>query len=486
MAAMNTVEQWDIFELVLAGPSAGNPFVGVQFSATFQYLHRRIHADGFYDGDGVFRVRFMPDTPGAWQYVTHSNVPALDGVAGAFACEPAIGHNHGPVRVAGQYHFAYADGAPYYPIGTTCYAWTHQPNALQEQTLSTLKAAPFNKLRMCVFPKHYRFNENEPDLYPFERRADGAWDFTRFNPAFFRRLEGRVRDLGEIGIQADIILFHPYDRWGFAAMTLEEDWRYLRYIIARLAAHRNVWWSMANEYDLMKKSVSDWDALFQCVQECDPYQHLRSVHNWQHLNAHDNQKFYDHGKPWVTHASVQHAHLDLVGTWRALYRKPVVVDECCYEGDIPNGWGNISARELVHRFWEGTVRGGYVGHGETYLSSGDILWWSKGGVLRGESPARIAFLRRILEDGGPLEPVQIADERWFAQSGKAGEYYLLYTGVHQPALLELNLPQGMRFRTDLVDTWNMTVTPLDALYEGRCTLAMPAQPYQAVRLKRVT
>ena len=27
-----------------------------------------------------------------------------------------------------------------------------------------------------------------------------------------------------------------------------------------------------------------------------------------------------------------------------------------------------------------------------------LLWWSKGGILRGESPARIAFLKEFLAD----------------------------------------------------------------------------------------
>jgi hypothetical protein len=51
-----------------------------------------------------------------------------------------------------------------------------------------------------------------------------------------------------------------------------------------------------------------------------------------------------------------------------------VIDECAYEGDIDQGWGNITGEEMVRRFWEGAVRGGYVGHGETYLHPEDILW----------------------------------------------------------------------------------------------------------------
>ncbi len=34
-------------------------------------------------------------------------------------------------------------------------------------------------------------------------------------------------------------------------MTPEQDDRYVRYLAARLGAYRNVWWSLANEYDFL-------------------------------------------------------------------------------------------------------------------------------------------------------------------------------------------------------------------------------------------
>src|SRR5947207_14104526 len=104
----------------------------------------------------------MPDVQGAWRNETRSDRRELDRKTGTFNCVPPSKNNHGPVRVANTSHFAYADGQPYKPIGTTCYAWTHQDESLQEQTLATLKTSPFNKLRMCVFPKHYAYNTNDP------------------------------------------------------------------------------------------------------------------------------------------------------------------------------------------------------------------------------------------------------------------------------------------------------------------------------------
>jgi hypothetical protein len=467
------VERWGLFEVRLPGPSDGNPYLDVTFGARFACRHREIDVDGFYDGDGAYRVRFSPDSEGEWTYTTRSNVEALDGRSGAFTCLPPSPANHGPVRVAHTYHFAYEDGTPFRQIGTTCYAWVHQGRAIEEQTLETLRTAPFNKLRMCVFPKHYRYNHNDPDYLPFLRHEDGSFDWTRFDPAFWRHLEGRVADLMALGIEADLILFHPYDRWGFATMDAETDDRYLRYAVARLSAFRNVWWSMANEYDLMRaKTMGDWDRFFRIVQESDPYGHPRSVHNCR--------GFYDHVKPWVTHASVQHWDLSRAEEWRNAYRKPIVDDECQYEGNIPNNWGNISARELVHRFWTGTVGGMYVGHGETYLHPEEILWWSKGGVLHGESPARLAFLREVLE-AGPAEGLEPQGRQ---VAGKAGEYYLYYSGVHQPAEWPFTLPEGGTFRAELLDPWEMTVTPLAEGLSGEIVLNLPGKPYQAVRLTR--
>ena len=107
------VEQWGVFELALTGNAEGYPFQEVQLSAHFSYKHRTIEVDGFYDGDGVYRVRFMPDVLGEWRYRTVSSLAALDGHAGSFTCTAPRPGNHGPVRVANTYHFAYADGTPY-------------------------------------------------------------------------------------------------------------------------------------------------------------------------------------------------------------------------------------------------------------------------------------------------------------------------------------------------------------------------------------
>jgi hypothetical protein len=496
------VPQWATLDLSLPGPTTGNPFVDIQFAADFDFAGKVTRVPGFYDGDGVYRVRFCPDQPGAWRYVTRSSAPELDGKTGQFEVGPPGKNNHGPLRVHNMFHFAYADGEPYKPIGTTCYAWTSQPDALEEQTLKTLAAAPFNKLRMCVFPKRYTWNQDEPPLYAFAGTPPRQWDFTRFNPAFFQHLERRILQLRDLGIEADVILLHPYDEghWGFDRMPDDADDRYLRYVIARLAAFRNVWWSLANEYDFMKeKQESDWDRMIDVVKQSDPYRRLCSIHN--------GTEIYNHTNPILTHASIQNGSAvedpARAVLFRDVYRKPIVFDEVKYEGDIPKRWGNLTAQEMVHRMWAGTVAGTYVGHGECYLSPDDVLWWAKGGVLKGESPARIAFLRDILatspNDG--IEPI----DKWQnpEYGGQRGEYYLVYFGKQTPTEWKFMLPDkelkdGLKFHVDVLDTWNMTVEPVAEPFtanriseyfladaDGRA-IQLPGRPYMALRITRVT
>jgi len=157
-----------------------------------------------------------------------------------------------------------------------------------------------------------------------------------------------------------------------------------------------------------------------------------------------------------------------------------------YEGNIREPWGNITAEELVHRFWQGVAVGCYVGHGETYIEPNDVLWWSKGGVLHGQSPSRIAFLRKLVEDGPPigLEPIAASWE-WdvYAGAKKGEDYYLLYFGAHQPTSLSFGLP-NKEYKVEIIDTWNMAITPLEGTFIGKKPIKLPGKPYLALRIRK--
>jgi hypothetical protein len=498
-SAHPAVPKWEMFELTLQGPSTGDPFVDVELSATFAMDHRSVLLDGFYDGAGNYKVRFMPDAEGEWSYTTSSEHAELNGKTGSFACVAALPGAHGPVSVRNTHHFAYADGTAFFPFGTTCYAWIHQSEELQREMLETLRGAPFNKIRMCLFPKSYEYNHNEPALYPFERSAAGENDFARPNPAFYAHLEQCIAELRALGIEADLILFHPYDRWGYATMPAEADDRYLRYVLARLSAYRNIWWSLANEFDLMKaKSVQDFDRFFHIVEQRDAVGHLRSVHY--------SRVMYDYGHTWVTHASLQSHDFDSAPAWLAEWRKPVVYDEVMYEGNLNARWGNLTGEEMARRVWLGVIAGCYVTHGETYIDPNEpfdenatpAIWWSHGGTLKGTSPPRIAFLRKLVEEtagaAGTVEPragLEAAAAPYYLNAsavdaaGVATQAILYYFDFHQPIYYEFPLPDG-NYSAEMIDPWEMTVTALPGTFAGKTKMKLTGTPFQALRFRRVS
>lgn len=468
----------DLLEVVFDGPSHGNPFIEVDLQVTFTAANgSEVVVGGAYDGDGKYLVRLLPEKQGLWAFRTESNARSLDGIKGEIEVKDS--NCQGAVRVADTFHFRHQDGTRHTPIGTTVYAWVHQPEDLQNETLRSLIESPFNKLRFCLFPKSYLYNVEEPSRFPFPRNENGTFDLLRFDVEFFKRLDARMSQLLAAGIQADFILFHPYDRWGFANLGQSLDDHVIRYVVRRYAGYPNVWWSLANEYDLMwSKSVDDWERIADVVVRNDHARHLTGIHNCF--------DFYDHSRPWITHSSLQRVDVyrtaENTDAWREEWGKPAVIDECGYEGDLDQGWGNLTGEEMTRRFWEGAVRGGYVQHGETYYSDDELIWWSKGGTLRGTSVERIRFLADIIAEapGGVLDPLPSEwDAPW---GGVADEYMIIYFGFSRPGFRTVSATPGKRFHVDVIDTWEMTIERLEGTFEGTFTVRLPARQYMALRL----
>jgi hypothetical protein len=497
-------ERWDLFEVSCSGYDDKNPYVDYSIQGIFKHKNETIKTDGFYDGNGIYKVRFMPSFTGDYFFEISGSFSEKT-CQGEFKAGHAAGDNHGPVRVANTCHFVYDDGTPYYPVGTTCYVWELQSDELQKKTLETLSKSPFNKIRFCLFPKHYDYNLKEPRSYPYEgkpmdssiltkenfmrymgagKEAGNEWDFSRFNPGHFQHIDKCIAALRDLGIEADLIVMHPYDRWGFSMMTAEEDDRYWKYVIARYAAFRNVWWSLANEYDLMpQKKTSDWERYASIICEKDPYNHPRSIHNCR--------PFYDYTRPWITHCCIQRQDIykcaELVTEYRQRYGKPIVLDEIAYEGNIQHGWGNISGKEMVRRFWEAACRGGYAGHGETYLHPKNILWWSHGGELYGESPERLKFLRHILEEtpGIGLTPMQGGWDEIAVTAEhtiKPVEYYLFYYSFMRPSFRDFYFNDETEYKAEVIDTWEMTIENR-GVFKGKFRIELPGKEYMAVRIQ---
>ena len=470
-----TVRKYEIFEWTLNADVSAyqNPFADVSLKAVVKGPDGERRLDGFYDGENRFLIRYMPKAEGTYTLTTRANVPALNGQTAAFTVTPAAPENHGPVEVSGM-HFRSHDGARCFVMGTTAYVWHHRPAEIRQRTLASFSKYGFNKIRMLFFPKHYTGGHcaidvsYEPPCYPFEG-APGAFDFSRPNPAYFREYEDRLRELDERGIIADTILFHPYDfgHWDLdIGMDEDQALFYIKYLIARIASFKNVWWSLANEYDIKmlpgKKAftvgydVRDWDVIGEFVKARDPSGHPISCHNITYGRVYPD-------RPWMSHICYQHPDTyTMMIELQAKCGKPVINDEYQYEGNTPDSWGNTSGEVEVERHWRSALAGGYATHGESFIRDNNRdIFWAYGGDMIGESPKRLKFLKEIIERC-PFEEM----ERDYVNSDglnhlalrKGYDFYLIFSRRAMPGkslwIGDATKPREGRYKLTTYDAWN--------------------------------
>ncbi len=255
-----------------------------------------------------------------------------------------------------------------------------------------------------------------------------------------------------------------------------------------------------NEWDVPRIiDKIDWEGIGTLLQKEDPHQRLRGIHNWYYDESH----FYDHNRPWVTHASLQTYFFFNTEKWRNKYQKPVLYDEMRYEGDVPSGWGRLSAQDMTSYFWKAGLSGVYGTHGDTFKNDSDdeteVRWWAKGGTLMGKSPERIAFFKKIMEEAPVTEMTpktivlsakEIPDTIPDSNDGtlieelnnniytfnKKGDYYLAYT-TDSLQTITVDL-EGSK---EVIDTWNMTISNEGTVVPGKFEYETK-KPFTALRL----
>lgn len=518
------VERWGIYEVALTAPvpEGKNPFE-VELSATF-CGQDTLTVAGFYDGGDQWKIRFMPSQEGKWTYTIQSELETLNLKHGAFLCVAPAEGNHGPVQVDSTgLNFCYADGSRYWAIGTTSYDWMHASSdpsvimadaglTMQQQTLKSLSETGFTKIRSLLLPQNFEATYPEPEVYPFERKGD-SWDWTRLNPRYFDHVEACTKGLMSLGIEQDLILFHPYDggRWGFDAMPIEAGQLLCRYVGARMSSFRNVWWSLANEYDLVKAQPKEaWDAWTDAIIGADPYKHLVSIHSY-------TAQYYSYWDERYTHCSVQdQAPVEDFGRAaivRNIYRKPIVFDEVLYEGNLDVRWGNLSGEEELFRMWQALIAGTYCTHSECYLLGDEkkfrYNFLAVGGKFYGTMAARTKFMKQVLDDL-PM-PMYLADSSWDPRTSAAGPgYFMVYMGKDIKEEWRFNLPcrngrtpayrriqEGDQFEVEIIDTWNCTIEKYPVTFEAmkqdgyrmidkqNRAVRLPQRPYLLLRIKQV-
>ncbi len=458
------VRRWDLAELDLSGTNADSVIFGQE--------GRRAVVDTFRQGDRLL-ARFAPDPEGGWPYAVIDSAGAVID-EGVLDCGPAAVGDHGPLGVGGT-RFRYADGTAHVPLPTTALCWHRQPEPDRQQTLTALQDSPITAVRMSVLPPN---GAGWPD--------DDELD----------RLERAVIELRAIGRQAELVIF------GDGTALARPGWQsYLRRLVARFAAFRNVSWCLATDADRSAIEPARWDDALRLLAEHDHGHRLCTVHA---------APGFDFGDRRITHCSVRTDHARSSSTLNDDFAKPAVLEGAVLEGDAPvrsspspgsstgsgrgvgprpepveeSEAGSLTAEEVVLHAWETAVRGGYAAYGEWFLPDDPDHdpWWLGGGELRGESLPRLAFLRDVLA-AIPGEPRYLRLRPDASTLGVPEQYYLQYLGAHRFRSRAFDLPDGA-YRVEVINTWELTIEEAMKTDSGRFTVPLPPRLYHAIRVTR--
>ena len=70
------MRQYEMKELVFQGEVLTKEWASVSLEAVFTNGETTVKAKGFYDGDGVYKVRFFPEKTGLWSWKVTGAVQA--------------------------------------------------------------------------------------------------------------------------------------------------------------------------------------------------------------------------------------------------------------------------------------------------------------------------------------------------------------------------------------------------------------------------
>ena len=254
-----SVEAYDFVELTVsvAAPDAHNPFTDAALRGTFQRAGEKeqIAVEGFCDSaDGsVFRIRFMPAAPGDYTYsVAFRQGDFEKTFAGKF--HATEGHRRGPVRVDRQYpwHFIWeGTGEHYFFNGTTAFwlmGWRDEKTI--QDSIDRLHKLKINRMRGLIagtttmtWGEPVMTAENFTMLlHPWVVKSPQSFenpgtDFTRYDVAYWQKWERMLRYAREHDMIISAVLdIATHD--DHVAAGSEDERRYIRYAVARLARSR--------------------------------------------------------------------------------------------------------------------------------------------------------------------------------------------------------------------------------------------------------
>jgi len=471
---VQNVECYDFFEVIIkmAPPLQGNPFTEVNVSGEFGPSGRTMNkVDGFCDSNNgsIYRIRFMPEEPGKYEYTIRLNSSGLDAKkTGVFEAQKS--KRKGIVRTDPEYpwHFIWSGSGEHFFWNSTTTYWLlgWQDEAIIRESLNRLALLKVNRIRVALNGRtRDGMRWKEPNVMPsgkFQYRLEPwpaahpddvenpDYNVDRFNIEHFRKCERMLAEAARLGIQVSLIFYldgedKGVDPFGKEKIGETDEQRYYRYVVARMAAYENVMWDVTNEWHLFRNEK--WvEKMGNLINQCDPYNHLISVHG--------REIFPFRKSPWCDFAMYQcwdeHGGYSFMLKNRREQEKtgrpmPQVNEEYGYEDHYPYPWGEgrrWPARTADNRrrlAWEMTMAGGYQTTGERADVKGYGGWitgWGNDEMIMLQGYARMMNFFTSVDwwTAEPAPELVMGNARCLASPGRIYLVYLPKGGTTQVKL----------------------------------------------------
>lgn len=289
------------------------------------------------------------------------------------------------------WHFLWeGTGEHYFWNGTTTYWLLGWDDETIRSSIDRLSGLKVNRLRAAINGRVRDGRAWYENVYPTEKfsflmnpwvaeRPDSVekpgFGATRFNLPHWHKIERMLRHAREKDMVISIIFYvdgarSGVDPFGKARMGGEDEQRYYRDAVARLAAFSNAMWDVTNEYHLFRNE--EWtNKMGAFIRQCDAYDHVMSVHG--------HGQFPFRTSEWADFAMYQswdeHGGYRFMLNHRLQQQKtgrpmPQVNEEYGYEDHYPVAWGGgrkapaRSAETRGRLAWGMYMAGGYQTTGE--------------------------------------------------------------------------------------------------------------------------
>lgn len=209
---------------------------------------KTIHA--FWDGENVWKARFMPDEEGIWKFETicsDKKNTGLNDQKGTFTCRRYDDTReiikHGTViHPAGTYYLTHSDGTPFFYMA--CTAWNGALKSTDSEWDMYLKNRVKNNYTAIQFVTTQWRGGDKNSLGQVAFEGSGR---IRINPNFFRLMDQKIDRINDHGlVAAPVILWALQVSKGrelSPGYYLPDDQAVIlaRYIVARYGANHVIW-----------------------------------------------------------------------------------------------------------------------------------------------------------------------------------------------------------------------------------------------------